>query len=194
MRVSLGGSRRPNRCRTSRSHEALWPSPRVPTYATLANVFARYYLELPLPAEEVERLLTSAPESWIPGLAREADGRGEQLLADVGFGHGSRLDRSVAIDLGRPIRMVSKTILPLKWRAARTSGLIPSLDADLEVAALGPRLTQLAMSARYLPPFGALGKAIDRGLLHRVAEATLKDFLDRVAAALLAESGAPLTG
>jgi hypothetical protein len=157
-------------------------------------VYVRYYLELPLPAEEVERLLISAPESWIPGLAREADGHGEQLLADVGFGHGSRLDRSVAIDLGQPIQMPSRTILPLKWTAARTSGLFPSLDADLEVAPLGPHLTQLAMSARYRPPFGALGKAIDRALLHRVAEATLKDFLDRVAAALLAESGAPITG
>jgi hypothetical protein len=161
---------------------------------TVPLVFARYYLELPLPAEEVERLLTSAPASWIPGLAREADGVGERLLADVGFGDRSRLDRSVAIDLGTPIRMPSKTILPLKWTAARASGLFPSLDADLEVAPLGPLRTQLAMSARYVPPFGTLGKAIDRALLHRVAEATLKDFLDRVGAALLAESRAPVTG
>lgn len=157
-------------------------------------MFVRYYLELPLPAEEVERLITSAPESWIPGLAREADGHGERLLADVGFGDRSRLDRSVAIDLGPPIRMASKTILPLKWTAARTSRLFPSLEADLEVAPLGPLQTQLAMSARYVPPFGALGKAIDRTLLHRVAEATLKDFLDRVGAALIVASGAAVTG
>jgi hypothetical protein len=31
---------------------------------------------------------------------------------------------------------------------------------------------------------GPLGRAVDRALLHRVAEATLKDFLDRVAAIL----------
>ena len=161
---------------------------------TLAHVFVRYYLELALAAEEVERLLTSAPESWIPGLAREADGYGERLLADVGFGDRSRLDRNVAIELGTPIRVPSRTILPLKWTAARTSRLFPSLDADLEVAPLGPLRTQLAMSARYVPPFGALGKAIDRALLHRVAEATLKDFLDRVGAALVAESGAPING
>ena len=37
------------------------------------------------------------------------------------------------------------------------------------------------MSARYVPPFGAVGRAIDRAVLSRVAEATLKDFLDRVA-------------
>ena len=37
------------------------------------------------------------------------------------------------------------------------------------------------MSARYVPPLGAVGRAIDRALLFRVAEATIKDFLDRVA-------------
>ena len=35
------------------------------------------------------------------------------------------------------------------------------------------------MSARYVPPLGAVGSAIDRAVLFRVAEATLKDFLDR---------------
>ena len=35
------------------------------------------------------------------------------------------------------------------------------------------------MSARYVPPLGA-GQVIDRAILYRVAEATLKDFLDRV--------------
>jgi hypothetical protein len=59
------------------------------------------------------------------------------------------------------------------------------LDADLEVARLTPTITQLSISARYAPPLGAIGSAIDRALLHRVAEATVKDFMDRVAAALL---------
>ena len=45
--------------------------------------------------------------------------------------------------------------------------------------------TQVAISARYTPPLGALGRAIDRAVLHRVAEATLKDFMDRLRAALL---------
>ena len=41
-------------------------------------------------------------------------------------------------------------------------GLFPALEADLEVAPLAPDRTQLAMSARYVPPLGPLGKAIDR--------------------------------
>jgi hypothetical protein len=40
-----------------------------------------------------------------------------------------------------------------------------------------------------VPPLGALGRAIDRALLFRVAEATLKDFLDRVREAVLMDAG-----
>jgi hypothetical protein len=82
--------------------------------------------------------------------------------------------------------MPSRTILPLRWRAAGGQGRFPALDADLEVAPLGASATQLSISARYVPPMGAVGRAMDRALLHRVAEATVKDFLDRVADALLA--------
>ena len=86
---------------------------------------------------------------------------------------------------GQPVRVASKLVLPIRWTASGVSGLFPALEADLEVAPLGPDRTQLAMSARYEPPFGPIGRAIDRAVLFRVAEATLKDFLDRVANALV---------
>ena len=81
----------------------------------------------------------------------------------------------------------SKSFFPLRWTASGHAGLFPALDADLEVAPIGPGRTQLAMSARYVPPFGAVGRTIDRALLSRVAEATVKDFLDRVAEAIMGE-------
>ena len=56
------------------------------------------------------------------------------------------------------------------------------------VAALGKDLTQVGLSARYTPPFGLLGASLDRALLHRVAEATVRDFVERVAAGLVALS------
>ena len=42
--------------------------------------------------------------------------------------------------------------------------------------------------ARYVPPLGAVGRVIDRAIMSRVAEATLKDFLDGVHDALLREA------
>jgi hypothetical protein len=150
-------------------------------------MFARYFVELPLEAREVEAVLTGSNE-WLPGFARDANFRGDRLLAQVGFGDDVRIARTVAIELGAPIQMPTKTVLPLRWQAKGASGLFPALDADLEIAPLGPERTQLAISARYVPPLGAVGRVIDRTLLFRIAEATLKDFLDRVGDAVLAET------
>jgi uncharacterized membrane protein len=75
--------------------------------------------------------------------------------------------------------------LPLTWEPIGLEGLLPRLDANLELGSLGGDRTQLAISARYRPPLGALGRAVDRVLLHRVAEATLKDFLDRLGQAIV---------
>jgi hypothetical protein len=151
-------------------------------------VFARYYVELPMPSDRAEAVLADGSVAWLPGMAEAANQRGDALLAEVGFGEDVRIARRVAIDLGTPIRMPTKTVVPLQWRSAEGPGSFPSLDADLEIAPLGPETTQLAVSARYVPPLGRLGRAIDRAVLHRVAEATIKDFLDHVREAVLREA------
>ena len=154
-------------------------------------MFARYFVELPMFSEEVEQALSHDPRAWLPGLAERANHRGDLLLAEVGFGEAVRIKRKVVIELGRSVRSGAKSVVPLRWTPSGASGLFPSLDADLEVAPLGPGRTQLAMSARYDPPFGPVGRAVDRAVLSRVAEATLKDFLDRVAETILEKWDAP---
>jgi hypothetical protein len=149
-------------------------------------VFARYFIELPMAAQVAEQVLADGSADWLPRLARRADEHGEALMAEVGFGDDVRVKHRVEIELGAPVRMASKTVLPLRWTATGVAPRIfPSMDADLEIAPLGPAATQLAMSARYTPPLGAVGRAIDRAILHRVAEATLKDFMDQLRISLL---------
>ena len=145
----------------------------------------RYYIELPLPVAEVEQELVGSPAGWLSAVAGAAQARGDALLGAVGVGPlGPRLGRRVAIELGEPVRFVSMTWLPLTWEPVGLEGLLPRLDANLELGSLGGDRTQLAISAHYRPPLGALGQALDRVLVHRVAEATVKDFLDRVGAAI----------
>ena len=148
-------------------------------------MFARYYVELPIDPDAVERALSVGPPSWLGKLASEANHRGDALLADVGFGSRVRVARQVSVELGVAVHTSGKTVLPLRWTPIGAQGLFPALDADLEVAPLTPSRTQLAMSARYVPPLGPIGHAVDRVVLYRVAEATLKDFLDRVGEALV---------
>jgi hypothetical protein len=130
-------------------------------------------------------------------MAGAAQERGDGLLTEVGVGPlGTRLRRRVQVELGEPVRFPSMTSLPLTWEPAGLEGLLPRLDADIELGALGEDRTQLAVSARYRPPLGAVGRTVDRVLLHRVAEATVKDFLDRVgrAIALSAPAGPATMG
>jgi len=143
-------------------------------------MFARYFVELAGDRHAIEHVVLDAPGSWLPSLAASANHRGDRLLAEVGFGDDVRIARTVAITVGTPTRMPTKTTIPLGWSASGPAGMFPALDADLEIAPLEDGRCQLAISARYEPPLGAVGRAIDRAVLARVAEATLKDFLDRV--------------
>jgi len=148
-------------------------------------MFVRYYIELSLPVVKVEQALVGSPAGWLSAVAGEAQARGDGLLGEVGVGSlGARLRRQVRIQLGEPVRFPSMTSLPLTWEPVGLEGVLPRLDANLELGSLGGDRTQLAISARYRPPLGAIGRAVDRVLLHRVAEATVKDFLDRVGAAI----------
>jgi hypothetical protein len=154
-------------------------------------MFVRYFLELPFPAELVESALLSSPGDWIPGAIEDASRHGEALLAEVGFETaGRRVQRKVELEIAEPIRMGFSTLLPIKWRAAGLSGLFPVMEADIEVAALGRSRTQLSFNGRYSPPLSVVGQAVDRVLFHRVAEATTKDFVERMAARLSARLAA----
>ena len=153
-------------------------------------MFVRYFTELALPADRVAEALSRSPGEWVPELAREAAGTGEELLTTVGIGSNHhRVARRVALEIGEPIRYESKTAVPMVWRPSGFAGLLPELSADVEVAALGPARSQLSISARYDAPLGAVGRTADRFALHRVAEATVKDFLDRVGAAIIEQAG-----
>lgn len=154
-------------------------------------MFVRYYVELPLPADQVERALLDSEPGWLSAMAGEAQRHGDDLLGEVGVGPlGARLGRRVAIQLGEPVRFPSMTSMPLVWEPVGLEGLLPRLDANLELGALGEDRTQLAISARYRPPLGVVGRTLDRVLLHRVAEATVKEFLDRLGqATTLSQTG-----
>ena len=56
----------------------------------------------------------------------------------VGVGPlGPRLGRRVAIKLGEPVRFPSMLSVPLTWEPVGLEGLLPRLDATIEVGSLG---------------------------------------------------------
>jgi hypothetical protein len=78
----------------------------------------------------------------------------------------------------------------IRWEATGTGGaLFPVLDADIRLVPAGDRSTVLGLTGSYRPPFGPLGAALDRAILHRVAAATIRNFLARVAARITMQPG-----
>jgi hypothetical protein len=89
-------------------------------------MFIRYFIEIPRPMAEVEPELLESPGSWSAAAARDAEERGEKLLAEVGFGPpGARLGKRVELQFGEPMRLPSKTVLPVSWKPAGLEGLLP---------------------------------------------------------------------
>ena len=71
----------------------------------------------------------------------------------------------------------------IRWEATGPGdGLFPVLDADIGLAPAGERGTALTIVGSYRPPLGALGTALDRTILYRVAAATVRRFLAELAA------------
>ena len=153
----------------------------------LHPMFIRYFVEIDRPFDEVEATLLADPARWIPGLASKAGALTDALLAEVGFGtQRTRVEKKVFLEVHEPIAFPSRLLLPIRWRPSSAQGFFPELNADLEIAPIGPRRTHFSISARYEPPLGLVGRTLDKAMLHRVAELTVKDFLDRTAIALAA--------
>jgi len=112
----------------------------------------------------------------------DAYGDGITGLTRVGAAGFSRLVRVQFRDLTERPNVAG---LALRWEVdGPGGGLFPVLDADIELIGAGPQTTWLTIAGAYRPPLGVLGAALDRAVLHRVAKATIRDFLSRIAAAL----------
>jgi hypothetical protein len=146
-------------------------------------MFIYYFVHLDLPFPEAERRLVEVV-SGLDGMAVAAYREGEELRARIGLGEPPVIAKKVRLEVGQPVAQRGSIVLPIVWEATGTPGLFPRMDADLVIATLGPGLTQLALRGSYSPPLGLIGRALDKGLLHRVAEASVKGFVDRIARAL----------
>jgi len=130
---------------------------------------------------------------WVTDLASAAEEDGESLRLQIGpTWAGGRVTREVEVLLGPTRERGEACVVALTWRATGLAVLFPVLEGDFELAPLGSNLCRLTLAASYLPPFGDLGRTLDRALLHRVAQSTLRSFLVRVASSLEASDDDPV--
>jgi hypothetical protein len=131
-----------------------------------------------------DRLLEPTPR-WLTDGASAAYVEGERLFLTVSAIVGEvRVGKRVQIELGEAYARGEGFVMPLSWWATGAQRLFPTLDADLEIMPLGPDQVMLTLMGRYEPPLGAVGRGLDRLVLHRIAETCVRSFLHRTAANL----------
>lgn len=148
-------------------------------------MFVKSYTELEADFRQVQSAMDRRPRRWLEGMAEDVRQEGEDLLLAVGFEVGGRrFGRAARLDVGELVTTDRVASLPLRFSMDDHERLFPALDGTLDAAWLGTGRTHLALCLQYEPPFGILGQGMDRALLHRVAEAVARQFLERAAAGL----------
>jgi hypothetical protein len=71
--------------------------------------------------------------------------------------------------------------IPIAWHAIRAPRAFPVMNAELTIYPLTSTETQLELAGSYEPPLGPIGRAIDAAILHKIAEASVLEFLQEIA-------------
>lgn len=83
--------------------------------------------------------------------------------------------KSAIVELGPPLHLGSRIVVPVAWRSATLAPLFPVFAGELVIAGTG-----LTIEGWYAPPFGRVGMLIDATLLGFVARRTTEAFLARI--------------
>ena len=146
-------------------------------------VFVRFVAPIGAPFAEAKQRFLEGPDAWLSPEVGMALSRQPELDLPLTAGRmhltkRARLLTGIVNDSGNAVRM------PIRLEATGLKGLFPELDADLTLLHLDPDLSQLVLEGSYRPPLEGLGQTLDRLALHRVAEATLQELVDKLAAKL----------
>ncbi len=123
--------------------------------------------------------------SWLAPLATRATEDGSALIVRIGpTPSTSAVGPKVRILLGGCRRRGVSTAVAIRWEATELRPVFPVLDGDLVVTAVDDTKSRVTLQASYRPPLGWLGERFDQALMHRLAQATVRSFLARVAEGL----------
>jgi hypothetical protein len=118
---------------------------------------------------------SAAYHEWSAGLARVRPAESMPLVS-----------RLVEVHFRDLVMHGDSAVLALRWEAAGPGGMLfPVLDADISLAPVADSKTTLELAGSYRPPLGKVGAVLDRMALHRVATATVRDFVARAGESLV---------
>ena len=136
---------------------------------------------VPCRAEQADQRLSAVLGSAPAGSTRPASG----VPMAVGPGWG-RLHKEVVAHVGVPRQRTRTQIRTFGWHpTGRLARGFPTLDALVGVTGIDETTSLLTIRGHYVPPFGRLGGAVDRAVLRRLAESTLRRVARQLSVALM---------
>lgn len=141
-------------------------------------MFVYYYGDVHGTLAEVALLISDSHRAW-SAWARLAVRRGEELRARIDPGSFVPA-KQVEIEIGRSERRAGSVIIPIKWRATGVGAIFPVMNADIVLQPIGHTDVQVVFRGSYDPPLGGFGRLLDRAVMHRLAEASAKSFVDQL--------------
>ena len=123
-------------------------------------------------------------QSATKAAASRAQSIAAELHVDIG-GVGVKTDIRISVKSVEEkildVMWTPATRLLLEWEAATMPRLFPLMKAQLSIYPLTATETQLDFLGFYEPPFGAVGKAMNAIVGHRIAEVSVHRFVSDVA-------------
>jgi hypothetical protein len=138
-------------------------------------MFVHHSVHIDRPIEGCARTLARGPRRWFPRLGNKNDyGVGPRI-------GGVAIRKRVMVKAGEPVQSGNWTEVPVTWKASFPEKLFPMMTGKVELAPVDGRITRLTVSGMYEPPLGRVGKELDDALMHRVAEATVRELAETIA-------------
>lgn len=139
-------------------------------------------LSLDFPAA-MSRLALLQRGDWLDRVSQDAYADGITGQVRVGpLGGGRGVSKRVAVSLLEPVRHDDMVVMPLRWEATGLMGrLFPVLDANLILGRNEGNRAVLRLTGVYRPPLASVGEELDQIALNRVATATVRSLLRRIA-------------
>ncbi len=147
----------------------------------------RCYEYVNRPYEQVRDLLRGQPLELLRQATTSAASRARTLAATL---HVGVAGIEIGVDVRTNVQRIREeeraagmspvTILDIGWEASRAPGLFPVMHLELSAWPLSSSETQIEIAGEYRPPLGVIGNTLDAAVGHRIAEASVKNFLENV--------------
>ena len=139
-------------------------------------------LSFPAAAARLANLARGGPLTRVSEGAYGDGLTGLVWVGPTGAGAVPGVSRLVQVHVRDVVTGGEGAVLALRWQATGPGGrLFPALDADMSLTPAGEHSTRLSLAGVYRLPLAALGAGLDRAVFHKVADATVRSLLVRVA-------------